>query len=66
MSSNASALVPAVIDASQGEILDLLPGAVLLSIGGVMVYANPAALEVFGVADLADTREPTGHAVRGR
>jgi diguanylate cyclase (GGDEF)-like protein/PAS domain S-box-containing protein len=31
---------------------DLLPGAVLVAVDLVVVYANPAALELFGVADL--------------
>ena len=31
---------------------DILPGAVLVAVDQVIVYANPAAIELFGVADL--------------
>ncbi|MGD9997565.1 MAG: diguanylate cyclase [Ilumatobacteraceae bacterium] len=38
-------------------IVDLLPGPVLVSVDGSMAYANPAALEVFGVDDLDTLRD---------
>jgi diguanylate cyclase (GGDEF)-like protein/PAS domain S-box-containing protein len=43
--------------APEVAILDLLPGPLLVSVDGAMVYANPAALEVFGVDDLAALRD---------
>ena len=35
------------------SLFDVLPGAVMVAVDHVIVYANPAAIELFGVADLA-------------
>ncbi len=43
-------------ESAQRQILDLLPGPVLVSVDDAIVFANPAALEVFGVADLDTLR----------
>ena len=56
-----SVVVVSSVDQLAG--FDLLPGAVLVAVDLVVVYANPAALELFGVADLPRTVE---HRERGR
>ena len=42
-----------VLSSDQVAVFDLLPGAVMVAVDSVVVYANPSALELFGVADLA-------------